>query len=356
MKPRLFGKLLLPSLMVGVVACSQPDVIKTDAAAGQGGMSGSGGVSGTGAGGAPSTGAGGATPGGSGGMPGGGAGGSSIGGAAGAGSAGASGSGGAMGAGGSGAGGAVTVTGIAGIPNQFGETLASSFFLVPCYQQAAQDCITIPTGTQCPNQNAASFEARGFTQNETFTLGGTPGTMYNLTFTVNGVAEAKYYTGGMRDAGNGVVANAQGPAGTDTFYRGGSPVAQEFYNVYKLVVRNPGGAELNHYYLNSFPQTTTPYEDHETFLLHYTKTIPVPGGGTVDLFMGDSNCHAVDNCGPGVYAGVCTASRSVPSEPTLKVPTTYMGKPVSSINLLNGANQPYHAQIIHITVNSVAAM
>ena len=126
--------------------------------------------------------------------------------------------------------------------------------------------------------------------------------MYNLTFTVNGVAEAKYYTGGMRDAGTGVVANAQGPAGTDTFYRGGTPVAQEFYNVYKLVVRNPGGAELNHYYLNSFPQTTTPYEDHETFLLHYTKTIPVPGGGTVDLFMGDSNCHAVDNCGPGVYA------------------------------------------------------
>jgi hypothetical protein len=53
---------------------------------------------------------------------------------------------------------------------------------------------------------------------------------------------------------------------------------------------------------------------------------------------------------------VCTASRSVPSEPTLKVPTMYMGKPVSSINLLNGANQPYHAQIIHITVNSVAAM
>jgi hypothetical protein len=258
--------------------------------------------------------------------------------------------------GGSGTGGAVTVTSVAGVPNQFGETLASSFFLVPCYQQAAQDCITIPTGTQCPNQNAASFEARGFTQTETFTLGGTPGTMYNLTFTVNGVAEAKYYTGGMRDAGTGVVANAQGPAGTDTFYRGGMPVAQEFYNVYKLVVRNPGGAELNHYYLNSFPQTTTPYEDHETFLLHYTKTIPVPGGGTVDLFMGDSNCHAVDNCGPGVYAGVCTASRSVPSEPTLKVPTMYMGKQVSSINLLNGANQPYHAQIIHITVNSVAAM
>ena len=46
---------------------------------------------------------------------------------------------------------------------------------MPCYwQQAAQDCITIPTGTQCPNQNAASFQRpRGFTQTETFTLGGT---------------------------------------------------------------------------------------------------------------------------------------------------------------------------------------
>ncbi len=342
--------LVLPAL--GIIACAQSDVIKSDA--GTGGATGTGGSPSSGAGGMLAGSTGGASMTGTGGTPG--AGGSSMGGAAGSGTS--AGTGGATGVGGSGTGGttAITVGALAGVPNQFGETLASSFFLVPCYQQAAQDCITIPTGVQCPNQNAANFEGRGFTQTETFTLGGTAGTMYNMTFTVNGVAEAKYYTGGVRDAGTGVVANAQGPAGTDTFYRGGAPVAQEFYNVYKIVVRNPGGTELNHYYLNSFPQTTTPYEDHETFLLHYTKTIPVPGTGTVDLFLGDSNCHAVDNCGPGVYAGVCTASRSVPSEPTLKVPTMYMGKAVSSINLLNGANQPYHAQIIHLTVNSVAAM
>jgi hypothetical protein len=267
------------------------------------------------------------------------------------------GSGGAGGGGVAGAsgGGDVTVASFAGIPNQFNETLASSFFVVPCYSTEAQDCYTIPTGATCPNQNGPVFEQQGLTQTETFKVGGTTGTMYNMTFNVNGIAEAKYYMGGMRDGGTGVVATAQDANGSDTFYRGGSPVAVEHYNIYKMTVKDSTGTEVNHYYLNSFPQTTVAYENHQTFPLHYTKTIPVPGGGSVELFMGDSNCRAVNNCGPGVYSGVCTASRKIP-ETNFTVPTMYMGKMVSTLNSVNGAMEPYHAQIIHITVTAVAKM
>jgi hypothetical protein len=173
---------------------------------------------------------------------------------------------------------------------------------------------------------------------------------------VNGIVEAKYYMGGMRDAGTGVVTNAQDAAGTDTFYRGGMPVAQEHYNIYKLIVRKPDKSELAHYYLNSFPQTTTAYENHQTFPIHYSKTIPMVGGGSVDLYVSDSNCHAVDNCGPGVYSGSCNASRNIPSETNLVIPTKYMGKNVADINVKTGTKQPYHSQIIHITVTAVAPM
>jgi hypothetical protein len=266
--------------------------------------------------------------------------------------------GGSTGTGGAGVGGsgAVSVKDIAGVPNQYGESLMSSLILMPCYQQSAQDCYTTPGGV-CPSTTNVPFESQGLVQTESFTLGGTAGVKYNMTFTVNGVVEAKYYMGGTRDAGNGVVADAQGTAGTDTFYRGGSPVAVEHYNIYKLIVRNPDKSELAHYYLNSFPQTSTAYENHQTFLIHYSKTIPVPGGGSVDLYVSDSNCHAVDNCGPGVYANTCTASRMIP-EPNFTLPATYMGKNVTDLNVVTHADstKPWHSQLIHITVTGVAPM
>jgi len=360
--------------IVAIGACAQSDnIVKRDAGGeSTGGSSTGGSISNTGGsnatGGASQTGGSNATGGGNatggsgpgtggdkgdtGGTTTGGAGGSSTGGKGGS-PASTGGAGGSASTGGSS--GAVTVMDLAGMPNQYGESLMNSFILMPCYGQAQQDCITIPSGAQCPNQSGP-FEMQGLTQTESFTLGGTAGAMYNMTFTVSGIAEAKYYMGGTRDAGNNAVTGAQDAAGTDTFYRGGMPVAVEHYNIYKMIVRKPDKTELAHYYLNSFPQTTTAYENHQTFPIRYTKTIPVPGGGSVDLYVSDSNCHAVDNCGPGVYAGTCNASRNVPGEPNLVIPTKYMGKNVSDINRLTGTMQPYHSQIIHITVTGVAPM
>src|SRR5581483_1138729 len=243
------------------------------------------------------------------------------------------------------------------IPNNFGSTLKNSYIIFPCYSLLNQDCNTIPSGTSC-DMTPANYEDKGLKQTETFTLGGTAGTMYNMTFTVRGIAEAKYYMGGTRDAGNNDPPNADDPAGIDTFYRGGAPINQEFYNVYKLIVRDAGGAEVNHYYLNSMPKANVAYENHRTFPIHYSKTIPVPGGGQVVLFSSDANCRAVNNCGAGPTSTTCPASagRMIPfgaGEPAVTIPTMYLGKTVASINLQTGTMQPFKAQILNIVVTAV---
>jgi hypothetical protein len=258
---------------------------------------------------------------------------------------------------------------VACVKNSFGECFKDSWMLFPCYTQAAQDCITNLPGTPCPNQNrTVPMEDQGLTVDEYFTLGGTAGTMYRIGLRVNGIAEAKIYELGMRAAGDQAPPNVDDPNGLDGWYTGGQPVDFENYNVYKLTVRQaptdpmmPGsGAEVAHYYLNSMPpaSTGTNYENHSTFPFGYAKEITVPGGGVIQYHLGDRNCHAVDNCGPGARSVSCaiTDGRNIPNEPNVQIPASYMGTPMSSINLRNANAQPFHSQILHITVTSVTAM
>lgn len=261
--------------------------------------------------------------------------------------------------------GVVTIDSIAGIPNNFGDSLKSSWYLFPCYGQQGQDCTTVPQGAACPNMDnmALPFEQRGVSFSETFKLGGTPGTMYNLTIRVNGITEGKYYMGGTRSAGTAAPPNADATAGIDTFYTGGSPVDFENYNVYKIVVYNTATppVEIQHYYLNSMPPNTgTSFENHNTFPLGYNATFPVMGGGTIMYLETDRNCRAIDNCGAG-RAGVSTScqpqqGRMIPNEAATVIPTMWQGKSVASLNLQTQASQPFHSQIIHVTVTAVAPM
>jgi hypothetical protein len=262
-------------------------------------------------------------------------------------------SGGAVGAGGTTA---PTVAAVAGIANANGARLMDSFILFPCLSTAAQDCVT---SNACPAANAAMpFEQQGLTSTEVFQIGGTPGAMYNLTIRVNGIAEAKYYSGGVRAAGNATLANSDPPNGVDTFYTGGTPVNFENYNVYKFITKNAAGTELAHYYINSFPMVATPYENHQTFPIAFTHDIPVVGGGTFTFYTADRNCRAIDNCGIGFRAAACQTAdgRMVPNEPNLVMPTMYMGRTVASMNARNGAAQPFHSQIFHIVVMAVTPM
>jgi hypothetical protein len=255
-----------------------------------------------------------------------------------------------------GGGGACDLDCIAGIKNDNMDALTNSFIMVGCYSKAQQDCITIPAGAQCPNQNSAlPMEEQGITSKQTFKIGGTAGTHYLLTINVNGMSEAKYYEKGTRAAGNTDPANPDATNGTDTFYTGGNPVNFENYNIYKITSLDGAGTEVAHYYLNSMPKTNTPYEDHSVYPIAYTHDIEVVGGGSVVYLMADRNCHAVDNCGIGHQSASCaqTAGRKIPNENDLVLPTNYMGKPVSQLNLYGGNSQPFHSQVIHIVAKSV---
>jgi hypothetical protein len=248
----------------------------------------------------------------------------------------------------------VTVDQVAGTPNSNGDKLEDSWMLFPCYAQQAQDCITNAPGTACPNQDQTlPFEAQGLQIDQSYTLGGVAGTMYNMTFQINGITEGKYYENGTRADGNANPPNPDNLAGINTLYTGGDPVNFENYNIYKLTVLDTDGNELQHYYLNSMPAGTgTNFENHDTSPEGYTAVIPVMGGGT------DRNCHAIDNCGIGSRSATCavTAGRNIPNEPNVVIPAMYLGTPMENFNTRNGAAQPFHAQGMHLTVTDVQLM
>jgi hypothetical protein len=267
---------------------------------------------------------------------------------------------GGSGSGGFGGGEAVPTESIAGIPNQNGVKLADSFILMPCLLTAASDCVT---ALSCPPSNPnLPFERQGLTTEEVFPLGGEPGRNYRLTVKVNGIAEAKYYTGGSRAAGLSPFDTSNPEAAIDSFYTGGTPVESNIYNVYKLIVKDAAGNEREHYYLSSFPppagNVTTQYEGHVTYPIAFTHDIIVPGGGTFTLYTADRNCHAVDNCGAGYQAASCAPSqgRLLPNEPDLQLPVTYLGNPVAELNMRNGSAQPFHSQAFHIVITAASAL
>ena len=252
---------------------------------------------------------------------------------------------------------------VLGMKNQFQNFIADSFILFPCYRNQSQDCITNKAGgfggAACPgNKPGLPFEEQGEVIDQDFKVGGVAGKMYKVTIQVNGISEGKYYMGGTRAAGAGDPPNVDGNTGSDTFYTGGAPVPAEFYNVYSIRSKDMAGKEIQHYYLNSFPMTATRYETHTTYAISYKHDIVVMGQGTVTYHSSDINCHAIDNCGSGYRTVTCAVGdgRMVPNEPALVVPTMYLGQPVSDMNARNGASQPFHSHIIHITATAIAAM
>jgi hypothetical protein len=260
------------------------------------------------------------------------------------------GSGGSTGAGGSGDA-PITVDELAGKLNVYGFALKNAFFLVPCRQKMDWRCVT-HLGP-CPNQELPNWEDRGRVFKESFKMGGDAARTYAVTIRVNGIVEGKYYSGGLRRAGND-YSKLNTAAGSDAWHVGGEPVPS-LYAAYKLTVYQADGTtEVQHYYLNSFPEASG-LESHQTVSIGYEATIDVPGEGVVELRHTDTNCLSMDNCGVGdIAADVCAGAREIPNEPGLSVPTSYGGEPVDlGFNVINGAQQPFHTQVVHVSVLSV---
>ncbi len=232
----------------------------------------------------------------------------------------------------------------------------SSWFITGCADKQGHDCVTVPT---CPSAGA-TFEEKGGRTLETFTLGGVAGQHYKVTFQFNGLSEAKEYKDGTRDSAAMVPANPEA-AIWDTFYRDGTSIPSN-YNVMRLSVFDDKGAEARHYYMNSFPAGGG-WESHRTFLISYTKSIVVVGGGKITYLVQDSNCHAIDNCGAGnVPDDSCNGPRSLPgNDATTMLPAMYKDpkdgvvKGTASLNQLSKGSvaQPWHSQASHLTITKI---
>ncbi len=232
-----------------------------------------------------------------------------------------------------------------------------SWWVTGCRVKQGHDCITIST---CP-AGGADPESKGARTVEKFPVGGTAGKHYKVTFNFNAVSEAKVYTGGKRDVA--AEANDVETGISDTFYRDGtSPFSN--YNVIKLSVFDEAGKEARHFYMNSF--TKTEFESHRTFLISYTKSIVIVGGGHIEHLVQDSNCHAIDNCGSGPVGETlaeCQAARNLPKEPTTMLPAKYKdpfdGMIKNTPEIAKGGwpnaslAQPWHAQAGHLTVTAI---
>jgi hypothetical protein len=161
------------------------------------------------------------------------------------------------------------------------------------------------SGYDCANVNCTGTPSTA-TATKSWMIGGTAGTVYNVTFRVRGVVEVTYYLNTMRDAdvANGGM-NTSITKSADLFARGGTPQTssgQSYdYNTYELDVTPPVAGAENTYFLNSVDMNENPHSGgstttHLTFKIDYTKTIKVTGGGMVTLKSYDSNCALVMNC------------------------------------------------------------
>jgi hypothetical protein len=194
------------------------------------------------------------------------------------------------------------------------------------------------SGYDCANVNCSGTPSTT-THTQSWTMGGTTGTVYNVTFRVRGVVEVTYYTGTKRDAdvANGMMNTSITKSG-DLFARGGTPQTssgQSYdYNTYELDVTPAVAGAENTYFLNSVDMNENPHAGgstttHLTFKIDYTKTIKVTGGGTVTLKSFDSNCALVMNCATSSqnqcathYTVDITGAMPAPAPLVPKVPST----------------------------------
>ena len=261
-----------------------------------------------------------------------------------------------------GGGGQVNLVGaVASTPNMFGVALADSWYITPCYQELTFNCLTVSSSgaNGFPNCPAAGnkFEESGAVLLETFKLGGSSATLYDITFRAVGIVEPKHYVKGVRRDGTKWLAGAT-PANSDLLYTGGEPQTPDSFNVFKLSVFNngysgplPAGNDSpnQHFYLNSFPEQAAKF--YATVAMDYKFVASkVPGGATIEYLVQDSNCLAIQNCGSTEQDTQCGAPRTVPG---LTLPTTYQNKPLTTIDRVSNGKQPYAAQFIHITVEDI---
>lgn len=237
--------------------------------------------------------------------------------------------------------------GFASKKNQYGFAFEDSYFITSCLTVQQHDCLQ--SLGFCPMEGDEADWGDLFV--ESFQMDGIAGQTYLVTIAVRGIVDGKVFVGGARRAGADFEPDKL--EGQDMLYIGGESQQPSNYRTYQLSVLEADGTTLvQNYFLNSVPDVT--HERHKTYAIDYQVTLEVPGQGVIRYRNHDRNCHSINNCGPGEVTGdACPAPRSIPGEPNLAIPAQHGGRSVADMNVVNGAQQPYHAQIVHVRVLDV---
>ncbi len=252
---------------------------------------------------------------------------------------------------------------VTGVLDEAGNSLQSSWFVTPCMLIRGDYC---GWGSLCLNDNhVQDYATWGGRARERFPIGGVKGHRYKVTFNFNAVAVARVYGGGVRDEQKAIERSETQVY--DSFYRDGAPDHSPGAfggDEWQLTVLDDAGREDRHYYMNSFPSAdgNVSFEGSSyTFLVSYTKSIVVVGGGVVELLTHDPNCNAPRNCiWEGLSYDKCLAERNLPNEdPNTSLPAQYphpvTDKPVLTASLFESGvvSQPLVAPAGHLTVTAV---
>jgi hypothetical protein len=139
-------------------------------------------------------------------------------------------------------------------------------------------CSSLLGGNVCLHQGKTSDNGTPFSKMAQITVGGTPGTMYQVKIHIRGVTEPTHVQGGT-------------PGTPANFITGGSAYADSVnegqYQQWRLTTTVPN----QHYYLNVFTEGLS----HIVKLLDYTETIQIGGGSVVTLDVHDGNAHEISN-------------------------------------------------------------
>ena len=141
------------------------------------------------------------------------------------------------------------------------------------------------------DQNCSSNQVRIYAD-AMASMGGTPGTFYDVTLRVRGIVEANEYTGGSSDQNGfytgGNVGGQGGPQYSQYALEISSPKA-----VYHLNQLDPGAQQ------DKFKNPKDGSEVHHFgFAIDYRETIKIEGGATVNLRGRDNDCLMGRNCEP----------------------------------------------------------
>jgi hypothetical protein len=248
---------------------------------------------------------------------------------------------------------------------QFG-AFDNAFMITPCGTPTTEgfDCPNLPLGGgACPTaqwSGNTATEATGNTYSEQFTVsGGDPTKIYDVMVRVRGQVEGRVYINGTR-----ALTTPVDPSATvvNLLYTGGQPGSTRVdYNVFQLVVTPAPGQAIagapTYYAFNAVD--TTVEGQHHNYQIDETFTMKLKSGFTLTLTSHDSNCIAIQNCGPqGAAYGFATAALCQahaaqgpqPAVPGVTLPANFRGQA-----LLNGGMQPFQTEFVNFRVLSVVA-